>query len=347
MGSAILFNAARMQAIEDGTIVSGLVDVAGNLILTRHDGTEISAGHVRGEDATALLTTEDSPTLDLTLNGTGTPSDPWVLSGVASQPSATDLVEGVVLLADEEETEDGTDSSKVVTPSGLKPSLDILRYGYRYVQTLYFTSSDTFDKGDYPWLRALRVRLVGGGGAGGGSIATSSSGNHSNGVGGSAGGYAEAFITDIDALAASVTVTVGAGGAGVTASTGGSGGSSSFGALVAASGGIGGQAKPATPYSTYLSASPGGVGTAGDLLIQGQGGGIGAGSNTLGTGGTGGSSQLGGGGPGAGSGSSSARGGDGGNYGGGGGGSFTTAVAGSSQPGGNGGPGIVIVELFA
>lgn len=50
MGSAILFNAARMQQIEDGTITSGLVDVNGDLILTRHDTTEVNAGHVRGED---------------------------------------------------------------------------------------------------------------------------------------------------------------------------------------------------------------------------------------------------------------------------------------------------------
>lgn len=41
------FTAARMQDIEDGTVVDG--DVVGdNLILTKHDGSTINAGNVRG-----------------------------------------------------------------------------------------------------------------------------------------------------------------------------------------------------------------------------------------------------------------------------------------------------------
>src|SRR5690606_39257873 len=67
---------------------------------------------------------------------------------------------------------------------------------YTYVQTRYFTSSDTFDKDDYPGLRAIRVRVVGGGGAGGGAQ-TATSGNFSYGTGGGGGEYAEGFITDI------------------------------------------------------------------------------------------------------------------------------------------------------
>jgi hypothetical protein len=43
--------------------------------------------------------------------------------------------------------------------------------GYVYVDTVYFTSSGTFTKASYPWLRAIRVRCQGGGGGGGGTNA--------------------------------------------------------------------------------------------------------------------------------------------------------------------------------
>ena len=99
---------------------------------------------------------------------------------------------------------------------------------YNLVQTVYFTSSGTFSKGSYPWLRAIKVKVQGGGGGGAGS--------GSNGHGGGAGGgsaYAESFITDIAGLDSSVTVTRGAGGAGGAAgnNNGVSGGQTSFGAL--------------------------------------------------------------------------------------------------------------------
>lgn len=47
MGSVTGFTKERMQAIEDGTIVSGVVD-GDVLILTRHDGSIVNAGNVRG-----------------------------------------------------------------------------------------------------------------------------------------------------------------------------------------------------------------------------------------------------------------------------------------------------------
>jgi microcystin-dependent protein len=52
MGEALLFDAVRMQEIEDGTVVTGLVDINGHLLLERRDGTQIDAGEVRGEDGT-------------------------------------------------------------------------------------------------------------------------------------------------------------------------------------------------------------------------------------------------------------------------------------------------------
>jgi hypothetical protein len=72
--------AERMLAIEAESVNSGIVDTDGNLILTRHDGTEIDAGHVKGDkgdNAVAYFQVTDTPTIDLTLAGDGTQLSPW------------------------------------------------------------------------------------------------------------------------------------------------------------------------------------------------------------------------------------------------------------------------------
>src|SRR5690606_9858574 len=147
----------------------------------------------------------------------------------------------------------GVDTEKSVTPANFSAGIDFLRAGYRYLDTVYFASSGTFSKADYPEARAIRVKLVGGGGAGGGSV---SGANYSVGQGGGAGGCAEAFITDLAALDASVAVTIGAGGVGQTAGPGTAGGATSFGTHVAATGGDGGLYKISNVYSPYVSCAP-------------------------------------------------------------------------------------------
>ena len=145
---------------------------------------------------------------------------------------------------------------------------------YRFVETVYFTSSGTFSKGDYPWLRAIRVKCVGAGGGGGG-VATTGSSQVSGAPGGGGGGYAESFITDIAGLASSVTVTRGAGGAGgaAGANTGATGGTSSFGGLVVAEGGGGGPGDTAGAVPKIFGAvGAGGLGTAGDITVAGGNG---------------------------------------------------------------------------
>lgn len=242
----------------------------------------------------------------------------------------------------------GAATDQVVTPAGLKAAMNDASNGYRLRQTLYLTSGTTFSKASYPWLRAIKVMLVGGGGGGGGAAATSAS-MQSFGQGGGGAGYAEAFITNIAGLAASVTVTVGAGGSATSGSAGGAGGASSFGSLVAADGGAGGSVKPNNAYTAYVVGGLPGVGTAGDLLISGSGGSTGTGDgNGLSASGAGGASRLGGGGRsnGTGAGNSGTIGVAGGNYGGGGGGASNNAGS-SARAGGAGAPGIVIVELYA
>lgn len=50
MGEVLLFDAARMKQIEDTTVVSGLVDIDGNLLLTQRNGVQLNAGYVKGND---------------------------------------------------------------------------------------------------------------------------------------------------------------------------------------------------------------------------------------------------------------------------------------------------------
>src|SRR4051812_15424830 len=83
MATVTGLTAERMLEIEAESIVHGAVDLSGHLILTTHGGDTIDAGNVKGEDATALLTVEDTSTVDLTLTGSGTPGDPWVFKGDA------------------------------------------------------------------------------------------------------------------------------------------------------------------------------------------------------------------------------------------------------------------------
>jgi hypothetical protein len=134
------------------------------------------------------------------------------------------------------------DSNGVPVASGVGGNLAPAN-GYLFKETVYFTSSGTFTKATYPWLRAIRVKCQAAGGGGGGTPATALA-RYATGQGGTGGAYVESFITDIAGLASSVTVTRGSGGAGAAAgaNNGSNGGSSSFGSLVIASGGLFGAA---------------------------------------------------------------------------------------------------------
>jgi hypothetical protein len=214
-------------------------------------------------------------------------------------------------------------------------------------QVLYYTSSGTFTKATYPWLRAIRVKCQAGGGAGGG--ATASGAGTSKGGGGGGGGYAESFITNIAALASSVTVTRGAGGTGVAGANGNAGGSSSFGSLVAANGGQFGQIPVAGFAEIALTAPPGagGVGSSGELLLSGSPGTWAFSTSPddfRGASGNGGASILSGGATGrnvTGNGDSAVG------YGSGGAGAYNSQTQTVTRAGGNGAAGIVIVELYA
>ncbi|WP_207619084.1 phage tail protein [Stutzerimonas degradans] len=171
--------------------------------------------------------------------------------------------------------------------------------------------------------RTAKLTVIGAGG--GGSRIDSACGG-----GGGGGGACVARILLIGLF--SVPVTVGAAGAKamVNGASGGSGGSSSFGAFCSATGGQGGAGSSATGGN-------GGAGSGGDLNFSGQPGGHGvAGFGGRFAAGSGGACIFGGGGRGS-SASTSVNGDSGVN---GGGGSGATLVG----TGGDGGPGLVVIE---
>jgi len=192
-----------------------------------------------------------------------------VFSNAAARTAAiTSPVEGqMTYLEDTNELSIYNGSSFVVIGTSATNS-------YNYVDTIYYTSSGTFTKATYPWLRAIKVKVQGaGGGTGGCNITGASSCSAAGGGGG--GCYTESFITDISGLAASVTVTRGAGGAGSADgfTNGSDGGTSSFGSLVTASGGFGGQGSTAQfiPNIAANGGSGGSTGT-GDFKVMGTAG---------------------------------------------------------------------------
>jgi hypothetical protein len=147
--------------------------------------------------------------------------------------------------------------------------------GYQYVDTIYYNSSSTFTKATYPYLRAVKVTLVGGGGGSAGCAATTT--NVKIGRAGSGSASAESFIL-ASALSASVTVTVGAGGTGGAAgdNDGNDGGRSSFGLgtafEVSANGGVGGQTATAGTYPQTISSMGNQTTGVGDLVrVSGYG----------------------------------------------------------------------------
>lgn len=88
MGIATGLTKERMLEIEGESVVSGAVDAGGNLILTKHNGDVMDAGHVRG-DPTVLLGVTDTSSVDMQLTGEGIPSEPWNLrANVLAIPEA-------------------------------------------------------------------------------------------------------------------------------------------------------------------------------------------------------------------------------------------------------------------
>ena len=218
---------------------------------------------------------------------------------------------------------------------------------YLFHERISFSSSGSFTKASYPNLRAVRVHIQGAGGGAGGVEATAALEGAAS-SGGGAGAYAMKFVTDIDGLAASETITVGSSGPGGLVGGDGGTGSTTTALGISASGGLGGLGDLATPgdYLVALGTLGGSTFTgstdfarSGDNSqvttgqVQRSAGGMGA-PAIYGRGGLGGNAV-------------SSAGGSGSNgYRGGGGGGAANRPNQSAKSGGSGGDGYVVLELF-
>lgn len=220
-------------------------------------------------------------------------------------------------------------------------------FGPRLV--LRYTSSTQFRKASYPWLAKVYARVQAGGGAGGGTSTTATD-EAAAGGGGGGGGYAEALV-DVASLSDVELVTVGAGGTAVAGAAGGDGGFSAFGAHCVATAGAGGGlgSENPNPFLTVLANGfPGGPGrgTVGDVLYMGGPGGFGftmGEDNMLAKAGHGGSSRFAGRAAGR---ASSGAGIDASPNTGQGGGGACGRTDNEQAAGGDGGSGLIVLELY-
>ena len=193
----------------------------------------------------------------------------------APESELRDITRGVGVEGTAETTHaNGSYVFNYITAGYLNQFKEHIESSYSYVETIYFTSSGNFEKGDYPWLKAVKVKLVGGGGSGGGVEATSSE-QRAEGAGGGGAGYSEKFIKVGD-LNDDETVVVGEGGAPANpAEDGNNGETSSFGAHLQATGGLSGTRGLAGAGSTQHNGGNGGTGSDGDFNLPGSEGGNG------------------------------------------------------------------------
>lgn len=300
-----------------GTYVAEHQDASTTLLLSASDATndriDLIIVRVRDDD-------EDSGGLNRT--------DIEVVEGTpAAVPAVPALPDGAIPLAEVLVQASVT----AITDGDITDRREEFKTRGQLVKTLYFTSSGTFEKADYPWLARVRARVQAGGGAGSGRSSSIGAG-----AGGAGGDYAESMLL-VDDLLPSETVTVGAAAPG-TIDTQVNGNDSSFGAHVVARGGQGGFVNG--------DGGEGGQGGAnvGEVVVIGGSGQAGHSNNANIPSGAGGNSHLGGGGKGR-RGDGDLIGNDGKRYGGGGGGGKRATTG--DAAGGDGAQGIVILELYA
>ncbi|AVD99443.1 hypothetical protein SEA_BING_21 [Streptomyces phage Bing] len=122
MATVTVVNAERTLEIEATSIVSGLVNEAGHLILTRHDGTDLDMGAVSGmqlDGGTSYSKVDAFTYVGDTDPGAVPDGSVWLDTTDVAGPFASDTQKGLVELATNAETISGTDNTRAVTPASL------------------------------------------------------------------------------------------------------------------------------------------------------------------------------------------------------------------------------------
>ena len=122
MATVTVVDAERTLEIEATSIVSGLVNSEGHLILTRHDGTDIDMGAVSGmqlDSGTAYSKVDAFTYVGDTDPGAVPDGSVWLDTTDVAGPFASDTQKGLVELATNAETISGTDNTRAVTPASL------------------------------------------------------------------------------------------------------------------------------------------------------------------------------------------------------------------------------------
>ncbi len=122
MATVTVVTAERTLEIEATSIVSGDVNDAGHLILTRHDGETIDVGAVSGmqlDNGTVYSKVDAFTYVGDTDPGAVPNGSVWLDTNDVAGPFASDTQKGLVELATGAETVAATDNTRAVTPAGL------------------------------------------------------------------------------------------------------------------------------------------------------------------------------------------------------------------------------------
>jgi hypothetical protein len=177
--------------------------------------------------------------------------------GISPAGAATATADGSAGSAIYAKDSDTTSRNKSATPMNVATQIAAIGFTRQTI-----ASSGTFSA---PVAGCYRVVCIGGGGGGGGVDTTVTSIRSAAGGGGGGGGWVEGYVYLTKGQ--SVSCTIGAGGAGVAGENGKVGGTTKFGTFLQATGGGGGGASYGVPTNI---GSDGGIGNILDSTVKGS-----------------------------------------------------------------------------
>lgn len=122
MATVVVVNADRTLEIEATSIISGGINEAGHLILTRHDGTDLDFGAVsgmRGYNGTNYEKVDAFSYIGPVDPGAVPDGSVWYDTDDVSGPFASESTKGLVQLATTSEVQAGVNNAKAVSPASL------------------------------------------------------------------------------------------------------------------------------------------------------------------------------------------------------------------------------------